>query len=120
MQSARHWEVDREYFDPIYNYLVHGYSPGSFFTSLLANDAMGAIQRSHPANQIPNLKNLVGWIQDKVPAIAYGSYELVQGWLDMTDDQRRPHLEGCGLIYTEYEEVEMALRGVKTTEPVFF
>ena len=38
MQSAVDWDVPRDYFDPIYNYMVYGYEPGSFFSAVLAND----------------------------------------------------------------------------------
>lgn len=119
-QSAKNWEVEKEYFDPIYNYLVHGYSPGGFFTAVLAGDWFGAIQRSHPGNNIQSLKNVSGWITECVPAIAYNSYKNVEAWCEMTDDQRRPWLEAAGLIYNEKEEVQMALRGTEVIEPVLF
>jgi hypothetical protein len=32
------WRVPKDFADPMYNYLVHGYEPGSFFTAVLAND----------------------------------------------------------------------------------
>jgi hypothetical protein len=111
MTAAELWRVPKEYFDPLYNYLVYGFEPGGFWTSVLANDVMGAMQRSHPANQIAALKNTVGWIQDQFPALSYGSYKMVDGWLGFTEQQRRGQLEACALIYTEQEEVEMALRG---------
>ena len=109
--SAAQWSVDRDFFDPVYNYLVHGFNPGSFFTALLANDAMGAIQRSHPANTIPALKNLTGWLQESAPRAAIGTYEKVSAWSRMNDADRREHLENAGLIFSEKEEVELALRG---------
>jgi hypothetical protein len=116
MESAHQWSVDREYYDPLYNYLVHGWEPGGFWTAALANDFIGAMQRSHPGNQIAALKKATGWIEDRFPALSYGSYQLVRDWLSFTDQQRRGHLEAVGLIFTEHEEVEMALRGVDATE----
>ena len=119
--SAAQWSVDKEFFGPIYNYLVHGFNPGSFFTALLANDAMAAIQRSHPANTIPALKNLTGWIQDSAPKAAFGTYEKVDAWSRMTEEDRRIHLEDCRLIFSEREEIEMALRGkVAPPEPIMW
>jgi hypothetical protein len=56
MLTASRWTVAREYFDPLYNYLVYGYEPGSFWTAVLANDFMTAVQHSHPSNTIPALK----------------------------------------------------------------
>jgi len=117
MAAAAQWHVDKEYFDPLYNYLVHGFEPGSFWTAVLANDFMSAIQHSHPANRVQNLKAATGWIQDQFPGISYGSYQLVNGWCHMTEAQRRSHLEACSLIYTERQEVELVLRGADSQEP---
>ena len=121
MENALRWEVDKDYFDPIFNYLVYGWEPGSFFTSLLANDFFGAVQHSHPANSIPALKKLCGWIRDALPNAAWGSYQQVQTWSQFSDLERRTLLESAGLIYTEREEVELALRGIEPKrEPIFW
>jgi len=117
MQTATRWEVDREYFEPVYNYLVHGYEPGSFWIGVLANDFFAAMQSSHPGNQIPALKRAAGWIRDSLPSQSYGSWDNVKSWLKLTKAQRRQILEDHGLIYTERQEVEMALRGETATEP---
>lgn len=117
MQTARNWDVEPEYFEPIYRYLVHGISPGSFFTSVLAGDWFGAIQRSHPSNSIEGLKSLSGWITDSIPSAALHSYKAVESWCSLPDDDRRRILEEYQLIYTEKEEVEMALRGKIAVEP---
>jgi hypothetical protein len=116
MESAHQWSVDREYYDPLYNYLVMGWSPGGFWTAVLSNDFYGAIQRSHPANQIAALKKASGWIGDRFPRSAWGTFDRVDRWLSATDEERRLELEKSKLIYTEHEEVEMALRGVDATE----
>lgn len=117
MQTAVKWNVDREYFEPIYNYLIYGYSPGGFFTSVLANDWAGAIQRSHPGNTVDALKRVTGWIRDVIPAAAVNSYEAVNTWCALSAEDRRSQLEQQGLIYTEQQEVELALRGTAATEP---
>ena len=109
-QSADRWRVDAEYFDPMYNYLVHGFSPGSFFTALLANDAIGALSRSHPANTIPALKKLAGWILNDFPHTAFGSYPTVSGWIDLSNAERRLQLEQAHLVLTEQEEIIAALK----------
>jgi hypothetical protein len=115
------YEVDKDYADPIYNYLVHGYSPGSFFTSLLANDFMGAVARSHPLNTIPSLKNLVTWIVNELPhGITHGSYEIVKAWTLLSVEQRRVVLEQQHLIYSEQDEIIRILKGEEAVEPVFF
>jgi hypothetical protein len=120
MHSAEDWHVDREYFDPLFNYLVHGFEPGGFWTAVLANDFMGAMQRSHPANTVEAVKRATGWIQDRFPRVAYGSYDLVHGWTRLSAATRRSLLEEADLIYTEHEEVDMALRGKTSSEPMLF
>ena len=115
------WKVDREFADPIFNYLVHGFNPGSFFTSVLANDCLGAFQRSHPGNTMKALKNLAGWIRNYVPAQAYGSYEAVEKWTaDTTETQRRAVLEAKNLLYSEQDEIMLTLTTTPTTEPILW
>jgi hypothetical protein len=115
------YQIDKDYADPIYNYLVHGYGPGSFFTSVLANDFLDAISRSHPGNTIPGLKNLVCWIINELPeGITHGSYETVQDWLNMSSEARRVVLEQRRLIYTEQDEIIKILKGEEEKEPVFY
>lgn len=115
-----HWSVPRDYADPMFNYLVHGFEPGSFFTSVLANDFVGAIQHSHPANSIPALKALVGWLQSVCPAHARGSYEDVKNWCQLDAGIRRKFLECNDLVYTEQQEIMMALKNERTVEPMFW
>ena len=117
MESARLWSVPQEYFEPIANYLVHGFEPGSFFTALLANDFFRAMQHSHPANSIPELKHLTGWIESAVPFEAFGSYQKVTNWLRFDDEYRRALLVQRGLVYTVEEEVMLVLKGARTHEP---
>lgn len=115
------YQVDKDYADPIYNYLVHGYNPGSFFTSILANEFMDAISRSHPSNTISSLKNLVCWIINELPhGVTHGSYEVVDAWLKMSSEERRVVLEQRHLIYTEHDEVIRILKGEEAIEPKFW
>jgi len=108
------WEVDKDFADPMYNYLIFGFDPGGFFTAVLANDFAAAVQHSHPSNNISALKRLVGWINDCMPSDAYGSYTAVTEWYKMDDEDRRYCLERHHLLYTTKEEVWKALNG----EPV--
>lgn len=116
--SMGQYSVPQDYADPIYNYLVHGFEPGSFFKSLLANDFMGAIRHSHPSNTIPALKNLMTWIGNELPhGVTHGSYEVVDAWLKMSSEERRVVLEQRRLIYTEHDEVIRILKGEVAVEP---
>lgn len=117
MESATRWTVPREYFDPLYNYLVHGFEPGSFWSAVLANDFFRAISSSHPSNDIPSLKHTAGWIRDSFPTESYGNYSVIKQWLELDPVDRRIHLEQHDLIYSEQQEVIMALKNVRTHEP---
>ena len=120
MATFAKWDVPKDFSDSMYNYLVHGYSPGGFFTSVLANDFHSAIARSHPVNTVNSLKSLGGWILDCVPREAHGSYNNVEVWCSLPADVRRTILEDCELIYTEQQEIMMALQGQNTQEPVLY
>ena len=120
VDTARQWSVSRDYFDPLYNYLVHGYEPGSFWTAVLSNDMFRAIQSSHPSNDIPSLKQALGWINEHFPWDSWGSSDAVAVWLSYTSEQRRRALEARHLIFTEREETFEALRGAARPEPILW
>lgn len=120
MNTFADWKVPKDYADPMYNYLVHGFEPGSFFTAVLANDFCGAVQRSHPANTIEALKHLVGWMRDNVPVKAMGSYQAVKDWTSLDQEQRRATLEWRGLIYSVEDEMMLVLQGERTVEPMLW
>ena len=98
------WQVDYEYSLPVTNYLVHGLEPGSFFTSVLANDFAGAMTYSHQLNTISGLKKLTLWLKDQAPPVAWGSYRKVSAWTMLPEDDRRLILENRGLILTAEQE----------------
>ena len=120
METFKHWNVDRDFADPMYNYLVYGYSPGSCFTSVLANDFLGAIFRSHPSNTIDAYKRLAGWMSANVPRQAQGSYQAVDYWLGLDNDERRTILEMNHLIYTTEEESWLILKDEPFKEVVLY
>ncbi len=120
MGTFSKWEVAKDFADPMYNYLVNGFSPGGFFTAVLSNDFHGAIVRSHPSNTVQALKMLSGWIGDCMPKEAYGSYETVSNWLYMNSELRRKILEENDLIYTEDKELWMCLEGKRSFEPMLY
>ena len=119
-QTFADWHVPKDFADPMYNYLIYGYQPGSFFTAVLSNDFMGAVRHSHPANNIETLKTLVGWMRDILPIESYGSNLAVKHWLNLDDEDRRRVLENHQLIYTEKEEIMLILKGETTVEPMLF
>ena len=120
LASFAKWDVPKDFADPMYNYLIHGCSPGGFFTSVLANDFHSAIARSHPSNTINACKSLGGWILDCMPRESHGTYNNVEVWCSLPADVRRTILEDCELIHTEQQEIMMALQSQPTTEPVLY
>jgi hypothetical protein len=118
METFSQYEVPKDYADPIFNYLVHGYHPGGFWNAVFANDFMGAMARSHPANTIGALKKTVSWIMNHlVNGTTHGSYQVVDTWLKMPVEERRELLEAVGLIYPEQTEILMILKDEPTYEP---
>ena len=117
MQTFATWDVPKDFAEPFYNYLVYGWSPGSCFSAMLANDFASAISRSHPSNTIEAYKALVGWIRDTVPEEAYGSYENVAKWTELNPEQRRIILEKDNLVFTSKEEVVKILKDEPSHEP---
>jgi Txe/YoeB family toxin of Txe-Axe toxin-antitoxin module len=114
------WRVARDFAEPMYNYLVFGFEPGSCFTSVLANDFFGAMTRSHPSNTVQAFKDLVKWIADTVPAEARGSYAAVKYWTALPEDTRRSILEDHRLVYKSEEEVWMTLQGRPSVDPELY
>lgn len=111
LRGAADWEVPADYVDPVYNYLIHGFEPGSFFTAVLSNDFFRAIGSSHPANSISGLKNLTGWIRSLMGyGIFWGNEQVVKQWLGFTPEQRREQLEALNIVYPEKDEIMMILR----------
>jgi hypothetical protein len=119
-ETCSTWGVARDFADPMLNYLVYGYEPGSCFTAVLANDFFRAMGSSHPSNTVEAFKALAGWIQDTMPCEAFGNYETVKRWLLMSESQRRTILERQGLIYTEQEEIMLTLKNEPDREPVLY
>jgi len=121
LRVANSWDVPRDYVDPIYNYLIHGLEPGSFFSAVLANDFFSAMSHSHPGNSVLALKNLSNWIYHMGGyKIFWGSQTAVERWLKMTESARREKLEQLGLVLTEQDEIVLILKDEPCEEPYFF
>ena len=103
------WMVQDEHTECLYNYLVLGFEPGGFWTSVLANNFIDAISHCHPANRLADIKDTVGWIIEFMPQDGWGNYNHVKQWVALSDAERRTILEQHELIYTEKEETWLAL-----------
>lgn len=120
LETFKTWNVPKDFADPMYNYLVHGFNPGGCFSSVLANDFHGAICRSHPSNTIEAFKALAGWIHAVMPHQSRGSYKAVDDWCYFTEQQRRAILEKDNLVYSEQEEIIKTLKSEYSREPVLY
>lgn len=119
MYSLNDWHVVKDFAGPMYNYLVHGFEPGGFFTGWYANDAMSIIH-SHPSNTVQALKDLTKWMINCMPTEAWGSHKRVRDWLKLDSASRRTLLENRNLVYSEQDEIMMILKDVSTVEPIFW
>ena len=87
-KTFKQWPVSDSWAGELYNFFILGYQPGSFHTAVLANDLKGAVYKSHISNQWEDIQSFVRWMFANAPAKSIGSYENVQNWLALTDDER--------------------------------
>jgi hypothetical protein len=120
MATFAKWQVPQDFADPMYNYMVFGFSPGSCFTGVLVNDWASAILSSHPANTVESFKALTGWMLETLPVESYGSHKAVEFWLAITDSERRDYLERDRLIHTEKEDTWLNIKGDPVHYPVLW
>jgi hypothetical protein len=120
LETFARWEVPKDFADPMYNYLVWGFRPGSCFEAILCNDFAKAISRSHPGNTIGAFKALVGWNDCTLPKVARGSHKQILLWSSIDEEQRRSILEKHRLIYTSREEVMLILKDERIVEPYLY
>lgn len=117
METLALWSVQKDHADCMYNYLVRGFEPGSFFSAVLANDWRRAVQSCHPNNTVESLKAVTGWIYDCVPLLARGSPAAVRHWCNLSDTDRTQILLEHHIILSPKQETLLTLRGTSTTEP---
>jgi hypothetical protein len=104
--SQTGWPVGFDNWDKeCYNYIVAGFPPGSFHTSVFAGDLFGAAQSSHPLNNWEAIMEIAKWIINIAPEESKGSYDNVSKWLGLSKEERQVILERCGLLLTEKELV---------------
>mgnify|MGYP001049658615 CR=1 FL=1 len=93
------------------NYLMYGFEPGGFLTSVLANDLRLAISRADHWNK-DNLPRIVNEVVFKMPAFSIGSYAAVKDWCKDKDGRRSAYA-----AQKEKEYTWRVLKGeVKTKE----
>lgn len=68
--------------ESIDRYVQHGYHPGSFLEAVLSNDLAGALYLADGDNAF-HLREIVKYINEKVPIGAKGSLGAVKAWNKM-------------------------------------
>lgn len=99
------WRLNTEWAEITERYVLHGLSPGSFFTSLFANDLIGAAARSHPSNSWEEICKLSDWLTNRAPRQCFGSYENVESWLELNTDDRRKICESINLQMSAWDHL---------------
>lgn len=72
-------------------YRNDGIATGSFLRAVLENNLIDAVKRADETS-LASLRSLVFTIDEHLPQAAYGSPAAVEAWLNMTPEQRLPHL----------------------------
>lgn len=69
------------------HYLLRGFEPGGFITSMLAMDMPRALGTADTANR-QMMWTIGRWIIENAPAGSWGSYENVRNWIQDVDGHR--------------------------------
>ena len=73
------WQIPEHTRETIVNYLIKGWAPGGFVTSMLAMDMERALYNADPVNG-SKMQSIGRWIIERCPQQAWGSYEAVEMW----------------------------------------
>jgi len=80
------------------DYLLRGYEPGSFLTSVLSNNFVGAVTRADSENG-KHLKEIAIWIVNNIPVGSWGNEERVYNWCKDKDGARTEYATSIEQIY---------------------
>ena len=89
----------------IKNYLINGWEPGGFVTSMLALDMERALRTADVANRHYFWK-IGRWILDNAPEGSWGNYDLVDAWCKDIDGRRTKWAVWYELNKTEEMEMD--------------
>lgn len=82
-----YYELPQHFCETIEHFLVRGYEPGGFVTSMLAKDYERALCIADTANR-QRFWHIATWIKDTMPEGSWGSYEAVDAWCHDVDGCR--------------------------------
>lgn len=80
-ESLVKYNVPEHIHGGLIRYVNNHIAPGGFLTAVLANDLMGAMRRADDINRY-HLYDICNWLHNCAPSQCYGSYELVEQWLN--------------------------------------
>ena len=85
MKTVDHFNWDRYDVPPhtkeaLANYFVHGWEPGSFLTSVLCNDLVGACSRADHVNR-NSIHGIVMWLVNEAPYGSWGDRDAYTSWI---------------------------------------
>jgi len=83
-------------------YLIHGLPPGGFLTSMLLKELENAVFKADIANK-PAFADIFKWVVWEAPIESWGTDEIMQKWMDLTDGQRREILVKNNLVNSVFE-----------------
>jgi hypothetical protein len=90
--------------EPLVNFLMKGWEPGGFVTSMLAMDMERAVYAADFVNG-PNIQKIARWIIEYCPNGSWGSYDQVEAWIKDINGRRTQFVE-----YAEKQEVWKILK----------
>ena len=100
-ETFSRWPLNDDWAMTLYGYFMHGLSPGSFLRAVIANDLAWAAERSHPSNNWTEIANMAKWLRHNAPAGSAGSFENVDAWLALSEEERDKILNELGWKLTD-------------------
>lgn len=91
--------------DVIISYLILGLHPGSFFGAIFANDSDGILIHAHPLIKGEHITPITNWLRTRAPIECWGSYEKINNWCTLSQQERIYGLERAKLFLTDHELV---------------
>ena len=64
-----------------------GIPPGGFLRAVLENNLCEAIGHADD-NNLPALRDIVGWVYNRMPSAAWGSREKYKAWIERKEKER--------------------------------
>jgi hypothetical protein len=87
-----HHQIPNHTRESLVNYLIKGWEPGGFVTSMLAMDMERAVYAADFVNG-PNMQQIARWIIEYCPRSSWGDYETVNYWIEDRDKCRTKFAE---------------------------